>query len=94
MVTSVFTDTAVSFRENEEKQISMRLDTTHLMYGEYRIDIVAYIQNEFGTEQFLDGVYPGMRIKLVSPPEKKANIVWMHQYWGHVRLHDVKIIDQ
>lgn len=92
VVASMLSDTAVSFKKNEEKRISMRLDTAHLVYGEYRIDIVAFIKNEFGNEQFLDGVYPGMKISLSSPSENESLLVWSCQYWGHVRLHDVIIV--
>ena len=46
-----------SFEKNEEKDCCMIIDTAHFVPGQYRVNIVAYVYDEFGVEQFLDGVY-------------------------------------
>ncbi len=79
----------VDFEGNETKTLSLAMDTTHLAPGKYRVDIVAYVCDEFGVEQFVDGVYPGFIIDIVDDAKQKNKLVWMHQYWGHVRLNDV-----
>ena len=63
----------------------------HLTPGRYRVDIVAYIYNEFGMEQFLDGVYPGFVFEINDKIDEENQLIWLHQYWGHIRLHDVDV---
>ena len=70
--------------------VEMELDTAHLMKGQYRVDIIAFMHDDFGNEQVIDGVYPGMFIELVEKVDEKQPIMWLHQYWGHVRLNDLK----
>lgn len=79
------------FFPGEEQYFYIDYDTTHLTPGEYRIDIVAFSYNEFGAEQIIDGVYPGFFIEIKDDIDDEHQITWLHQYWGHVRLHDAKI---
>lgn len=71
--------------------IEMVLDSTHLMKGNYRADIIAYVNDEFGNERVIDGVYPGMFVEFDEKVSEKQPIMWLHQYWGHVRLNDIKM---
>ena len=89
---AILSDTGVDFKENEEKSIHMKLNTSYLMPGKYRVDIVAYVYNQFGMEQFVDGVYPGFIFEISDVLNDKHKLVWQHQYWGHVRLKDAQII--
>ncbi|MBR4888523.1 MAG: ATP-binding cassette domain-containing protein, partial [Clostridia bacterium] len=86
---TVFTDKEVSFQEKERKELSLKFDTEHFTPGRYIVDIVAYVYNEFGVEFFLDGVYPGFIFEIDEKLTEKNQLVWLHQYWGHIRLHDV-----
>ena len=88
---TMLTNDGVSFAPGESKSIHMKMDTTHLAPGRYKIDIVAYLFNAFGQEQFLDGVYPGMVLDIEDTINEKNKLIWLHRYWGHVRLHDVQI---
>ena len=79
--------------ENAKKQtIRIVLDTEHLAPGRYRANIIAYQYNEFGSEQFLDGVYPGFIFDISEELNEKNKINWLPQYWGRVRLHDLDVI--
>lgn len=81
----------VDFEANKENAIYLKVDTTHLAPGRYRADIIAYIYNEFGVEQFLDGVYPGIVFEINDTINGENKLIWLHQYWGHVRLHDIDV---
>lgn len=72
-----------------KQMIYMGFPTDHLVSGRYRIGLVVYVSNELGTQQLLDGVYPGFTIEIVDEVDKKNQLQWLHQYWGHVHFHDV-----
>lgn len=77
--------------DKEEKNIGLEIDLSHLATGKYQVNIIAYIVDEFGAEHFIDGVYPGLIFDVLEP---ENNLVWLSQYWGQVRLHDVKITEK
>ena len=70
-------------------EIEIQMDLKHLMPGKYKVNIVAYSVNEFGTEYFLDGVYPGMFFEIVDKGD--SEIIWLPQFWGYIRLGNLKI---
>lgn len=92
IVGTMLSDSTVSFGVGETKEVAMKFDTAHLVPGRYYVDIVAYVYNEFGAEQFLDGVYPGLILEISDELNESNPLLWLHQYWGHVHLHDVSIL--
>lgn len=91
VIGTMLSDKTVDFGANEEKNILLALDTDHLTPGRYKVDIVAYIYNEYGTEEFLDGVYPGIVIEISDKLTENNPITWLNQYWGYIKLENVKI---
>ena len=83
---------AVTVESGEEKAVLLEFDTAHLAPGRYLVDIVAYVYNEFGAEQFIDGVFPGFVLDLEQDAQGELN--WLHQYWGHVRLRDLVLLER
>jgi hypothetical protein len=65
--------------------------TAHLTPGRYSVDIIAYQYNEYGSEQFLDGVYPGLIFEITDTINEHNKLLWLHQYWGHIHLDDVSL---
>lgn len=90
---TMLSNCGVDFNKDEEKEIQLCLDTTHLAPGRYRTDIIAYVYDQFGSELFLDGVYPGMLFEIDDALDEKNKLNWLHKYWGHIHLQDVKILD-
>ena len=82
---------SVPFAANQERKISLAVSTSHLAPGRYLADIVAYEYNQFGEELFLDGVFPGFLFEISDKISENNKLTWLHQYWGHVRLHDIEI---
>ena len=79
----------IKFEADVEATVRIQVDTAHLTPGRYVADIIAYQDNEFGTEQFLDGVYPGLVFQIRNEQSEKNKLVWLHQHWGYIRLHDM-----
>ena len=81
----------ISIMADECIDIQLEFNTSHLTPGRYRVDIIAYINDEFGNEQFVDGVYPGFTFEITDTINEDNPLNWLHQYWGHVHLHDVEV---
>ena len=76
--------------EEGRHRVRITMDLTHLRGGRYRADLVAYQFDEHGNEDILDGVYPGFVFDLTDCLSPEDPLDWHHQYWGHVRLHDLQ----
>ena len=86
---TMLTDTAIEVCEGENI-LNLKFDTEHLTPGRYKVDIIAYLYDTYGNEQYLDGVYPGMIFEIDDTVSERNQLVWLHKYWGHIRLHDVE----
>ena len=84
----------MNFAAGEEKNLHFQMDTSHLAPSKYRVDIIAYAYNEYGTQELIDGVFPGFFINIEQEKWKTNELIWMHQFWGHVRLHDVAVLGE
>ena len=82
-----------SIGAGEKLSVNFKFDTAHLTPGRYKVDIIAYVNNEFGVEQFLDGVYPGFIFEITDTLNEHNPLNWLHRYWGHIHLHDVQIAE-
>lgn len=89
---TMISEKGLDFSAKEERNIQLQMNTAHLAPGQYRVDIILYLYNQFGDEEFLDGVYPGFYFKINDTINKKNQLVWLHQYWGHIQLHDIKVV--
>lgn len=90
-VGTMFSKQDISYVKNEQKSTHLVLDTAHLTPGKYHADIIGYTYDQFGNEDFLDGVYPGMCFELTDGMTENNSLVWLHSYWGHIHLHDVEV---
>ena len=80
----------VDLREGVNR-IRMSMSLSHLTTGQYSADLVAYLHDEEGNEDILDGVYPGVAFNVVVSLDDKNHLDWHHQYWGAIHLDDVAI---
>ena len=69
----------------------LEMDLKGLMAGQYSADLVAFAEGENGIHILLDGVYPGITFEVVTSRETGRHMEWNHQYWGHVRLCDMRL---
>ena len=90
-VGTILSENTINLSKGTHEIIEVEMDTKHLMFGSYRVDVVAFTSNDFGNELVLDGVYPGFFFEINEEIDEKHPVLWLHQYWGHTRLHDVKM---
>ena len=93
MIGTMLSAKGINIEPGENRNAFISMDTAHMMAGRYRADIVAYIQNDFGNELLIDGVYPGFDFELVEDNNGNTSIIWNEKAWGHIRLHDIELID-
>ena len=90
-VGTMLTSEPIVVPAGKESTIQLCIHTAHLTPGKYNADIIAYTYDEFGNEDFLDGVYPGITFELTDEINEQNPLIWLHQYWGCVHLHDVEV---
>lgn len=88
--TTMILDSKVDFTKNETKELELEIDTKHLVPSKYQVDIVAFSTDQFGNDNFLEGVFPGFVFDMNDNPEDDP-LLWKMYNWGAVRLHDVKL---
>ena len=88
---TALSDCSMNFSGTGSQTVGLRFYTDHLAPGRYVVDLVAYIYDSMGNEQFLDGVYPGFAFEINDLIDEQNQLIWLHQHWGHVRLHDVEV---
>lgn len=88
---TMLSEKGIIIDESENIIIDFIADTSHLMRGIYRIDLIAFQSDIYGSETVIDGVYPGFFIEIEEIVNEKQPLLWQHQYWGHVRLHDIAV---
>ena len=74
-----------------ENDVELVFDPAHLCGGQYSADLVVYQYDDDGNEDILDGVYPGWLFQILNPADDNNYLDWHHQYWGHIRLHDMEV---
>ena len=89
-VGTMLSGNATDIKEGENV-LELRPDLTHLTPGQYRADLVAYLYDSDGNEDILDGVYPGFSFSIRNKLDERHYLDWHHQYWGHIRLHDMTV---
>ena len=69
----------------------LEMDLTGLTAGQYSADLVAYTADKDGIQELLDGVYPGIMFEVVNSSVADHHVIWNQQYWGHIRLRDMRL---
>lgn len=91
-VGTVLTNKSIAVEPTDSDKIKISLNSSHLVHGRYAVDIVAYEFDEFGNEEFVDGVYPGFCFEIREEVNEDNSLVWLPQYWGYVHLDDAIIV--
>ena len=89
---SVFMNRSINLMQGDNT-VLLSFDTTHLVSGKYHVDLVAYLYNEFGNEEYLNGVYPGFSFEIIEMIDEQNELIWLPQYWGSTHLHDAVLVD-
>lgn len=72
----------------EKKSFLMQFDTSWLTRGKYKVYLVLFEMNEFGTCMDHDLIIPAFSFEV----EDDNSIVWNLNAWGHIRLPDIQML--
>lgn len=82
---------ALSFAENEQRELAAKISSRLFTPGQYKVDIVAFLTDAFGEDHFLDGVYPGFYMEISEKINEANPYVWHREWWGPLRLQEFEI---
>ena len=86
---TIFSDNMIDINRGEEKEYYLNINTDNMTPGNYRFDILAFEQNDFGIQDWCDRVEGAAQIELDRRNE--TDLEWLPQYWGHTRFPDFHI---
>ena len=72
---------------NRDYEFDVAFDPIGLTAGHYRIDLVLFDMDEFGTVYDQDLILPAFRIEVMET----ADINWNATNWGHIRFPDARV---
>lgn len=72
----------------ERKTFQMQFDTSWLTRGKFRVYLVLFEMNKFGTCMDHDLILPAFSFEV----EDDNTIVWNLNAWGHIRLPDIQML--
>ena len=87
IVGTVFSDKKLSESKGTIFDIYMKMSMKNLAVGKYRCVALAYEYDKYGNQVGSDRVDPALSFEVID--ETKENLVWLHQYWGHVRFDNM-----
>lgn len=81
-----FLNENISCAKGEFFDLEISMPTKNIAPGKYKVAALLYESNQFGNQVFLDRVCPAMCFEIM---EESGELVWLHQFWGHIRLDDM-----
>lgn len=76
-----------TIKTGEQKTFNMQFDTSWLTRGKFKVYLVLFEMNEFGTCLDHDLLLPAFSFEI----QDENTIVWNVNAWGHIRLPDIRI---
>lgn len=86
---TVFSDKMLSAKKGDIFDIAVSLNTKNLAPGKYSVAALFYEQDARGNQVGVDRVYPAFQFETYY--EDAEHLVWLHQWWGHVRFDDMTV---
>lgn len=86
---TIFSDKPVSARKGQLVDLLISLSTKNFAPGRYKAVALTFEKNEYGAQVGVDRVDPALCFEVTNP--KNDNLIWLHQYWGHVRFDDMAV---
>ena len=86
---TMFTDKSISAKCGEVISVEVNMLTKNFAPGKYKVVALIFERDEYGNQVGVDRVEPAMYFEIVDGSDKE--LVWLHQYWGHVQFDDMYI---
>lgn len=77
-------------KEGDTASLDIKLDTSQIVTGVYKLVFAPFYRNEFGKKSDLDNV-EGLRFSKVQGDSSKK-IMWQTRDWGDIRLADIALL--
>lgn len=89
IIGTTFSDKGISGQHGQYINVAFRLPTKNFAPGKYKAVALAYEFDSYGNQVGVDRVNPALVFEIAD--EASDSLLWLHQYWGHVRLDDLYI---
>ena len=86
IVGTTFSDKAISEKAGNTFDLYMRFSTKNIPEGKYYAAALLYEYDEFGNQIVVDRVEPAISFEIES---EDAELIWLHQWWGHIKFDDI-----
>ena len=86
---TMFLDSVLQAKQGQQLAIDLLIDTDHLAPGNYRFDLLAFEQNDFGIQDWCDRVPGAPNLEIVK--RKDNDLDWLPQWWGHTVFSDITL---
>ena len=84
----MFSELSFNLKQGEN-QIDICIPLERMMPSNYKVTVLLYQSNSFGSQTFLDRVAEAFRFSIIE--KEGTDLVWLPHYWGSVKLPDIKI---
>lgn len=85
-----YVHTIPSMEEGKDYILQLKFKNHRLVEGKYKVLLVLYEVNEFGTYDDLDAVMPGFVFEVVDF-NNQIKLDWNHRTWGRVNYEEMEV---
>lgn len=86
---TMLSNSGVSTVKGDMFDVYIKVPTKNMASGKYKCIALVYEYDQYGNQVGIDRVDPALAFELIPIGEKE--LVWMHQWWGHVRFDDMSV---
>ena len=86
---TVFVNNPINGKKGQLLDIYLQLPTSNFAPGKYVVSALAYERDQYGNQVGVDRVSPAMCFEIINSGNNE--LVWLHQYWGHVHFDDMMV---
>ena len=90
LVGTAFSDQPISAKEGELLDIHVNMDMKNFVTGRYRCIALLFQMDDRGNQSLYDRVDPAISFEIIQ--DSSGDLVWLHRWWGHIRLDDLQIM--
>ena len=89
LVGTSFSDQPISAKEGELLDIHIEMNMKNYVTGRYRCIALISQVDDRGNQSVFDRVDPAISFEIIQ--DGNGEMMWLHKWWGHIRLEDLQI---
>lgn len=86
---TVFLNKTLSAKKGQKLDVTIALSTNNFAPGRYKAIALLFERDRYGNQIGVDRVDPALSFETYY--ENKDELVWLHQYWGHVCFDNMMV---